>query len=127
MIRAINDIAIVKRDGYNGLIFIKDKKMSFGTILSIGPGRWGDDIQETVRTGKIKQKFLYTSPELKSGTRVYFDESLGKDFDYDGQTYVMIRESHIAGILEDEQPKDRHNDYPPLNQPHELRLTAGQE
>lgn len=110
MIRAINDIVIVKRDGYNGLIYIKDKKMSFGTILSVGPGRWGDDIQETIRTGKIKQKFLYTSPELKEGVRVYFDESLGKDFEYDGKIYVMIKESHIAGILEEEEKTNSFKD-----------------
>ncbi len=109
MIRAINDIVIVQRDGYQGLIYVKDQKMSFGTILSVGPGRWGDDINETKRTGKIKQKFLYTSPDLKEGTRIYFDESLGKDFTYEGKTYLMIKESHIAGIIEDDQTIDIQN------------------
>ncbi len=106
MIRAINDIVIVLRDGYQGLIYVKDQKMSFGTILSVGPGRLGDDIHETKRTGKAVQKFLYTSPDLKEGVRVYFDESLGKDFTYEGKTYLMIKESHIAGIIEDESVSD---------------------
>jgi co-chaperonin GroES (HSP10) len=101
MLKAINDIVIVKRDGYNGKLIVKDQKMSYGSIISVGPGRWMDDINQTVKTGKIKQRFYPTSPDLVEGVHVYFDPQLGKDFEYEGEKYLMIKESHIAAIIDE--------------------------
>ena len=100
MIKAINDVVMIERDKYEGLIITNDK-MCHGTVLSVGPGRWKANVRDIKPGGKVEEKWYPTS--LKSGQRVCFSLDKGEEHEIEGKKIVVMREDDIAGILEGEE------------------------
>ena len=97
MIKAINDVVMIERDKYEGLIIANDK-MCHGTVLSVGPGRWKANVRDIQPGGKVEEKWYPTS--LKVGQRVCFSLDKGEEHVIEGKKIVVMREDDIAGILE---------------------------
>lgn len=101
MIKAINDIVIIERDGYKGLLIAPKEKMCHGTVLSVGPGAWSANVWDIDPiTRSVAEKWRPTS--LKQGQRVCFSLDKGEEHIIEGKHVVVMRESHIAGIIENE-------------------------
>lgn len=102
MIQAINDVVIIERDGYQGLLIAPHEKMCHGTVLSVGPGAWSASVWDIDPiTRSVQEKWRPTS--LKPGQRVCFSLDKGEEHLIEGKHVVVMRESHIAGVLEDEE------------------------
>lgn len=100
MIRAINDVVIIERDGYNGMIIAPKEKMCHGTVISVGPGAWSASVWDIDPiTRSVKEKWRPTS--LKPGQRVCFSLDKGEEHVIEGKNVVVMRESHIAGVLDE--------------------------
>ena len=97
MIKAINDVVIIERDKYEGII-IAEQKMCHGTVLSVGPGRWKANVRDIQPGGKVEEKWYATS--LKPNQRVCFSIEKGEEHEIKGKKVVVMREDDIAGILE---------------------------
>jgi chaperonin GroES len=62
------------------------EKPVVGEVVAAGPGRKGDD-------GKI------VSPELKVGDKVLYGKYSGTEVTFDGQEYLIMRESDIFAVV----------------------------
>lgn len=101
MIRAINDVVIIERDMYQGLIVAPTEKMTHGTVLSVGPGAWFASVHDIDPvTGLVNEKWWPTS--IKAGDRVCFSLEKGEEHIIEGKHVVVMRESHIACVIDDE-------------------------
>ena len=92
-IRPLHDRVIVKRLEEErksaGGIVIPDtaaEKPSQGEVVSVGPGKTGDD-------GKV------IAMGVKKGDRVLFGKYSGQEFKMDGQDLLHMREDDIIGIV----------------------------
>lgn len=99
MIKAINDIVIIERDAYEGMI-VTEQQMAHGVVISVGPGRWKANIKDIV-DGQIKEKWEATS--LKQGQRVCFSLDKGEAHEIEGKKVVIMREDDIACVIEGEK------------------------
>jgi chaperonin GroES len=93
-IRPMNDRILVVRIEEEkktaGGIIIPDtakEKPQEGKVVSVGPGKMGDD-------GKR------IPMELKKGDRVLFAKYAGSEIKIDGVEHIFMREEDILGILE---------------------------
>jgi co-chaperonin GroES (HSP10) len=99
MIKAINDVVIIERDTYQGKIIAPGEKMCHGTVISVGPGAWYASVHDIDHTtGKVEEKWRPTS--LKVGERVCFSIDKGEEHVIEGRPCIVMRESHVAGVLE---------------------------
>jgi co-chaperonin GroES (HSP10) len=101
MIKAINDVVIIERDTYQGKIIAPTEKMCHGTVISVGPGAWSASIHDIDPiTGQVEEKWRPTS--VKVGERVCFSLDKGEEHVIEGRHVVVMRDSHIACVIEDE-------------------------
>lgn len=72
---------IVKPDIEKHKLFalLRDKQTGTGVVTYVGP-----DVEE-----------------LKIGNRVLFGDSIGYDFKWDDQNYLIMRESHVLGVFDE--------------------------
>jgi co-chaperonin GroES (HSP10) len=77
---AMQNCLIIERDVEKHELFIipPGDKMETGVVVSAGP----------------------TCTELKVGDHVYF--GVGQEFKHNGKDYVVIREPHVLGVLEND-------------------------
>jgi chaperonin GroES len=93
-IKPLNDRVLVLRvqekQKTSGGIIIPDtakEKPQEGKVVSLGPGKVGDD-------GKR------TALDIKVGDRVLFGKYAGTEIKVDGVEHVFMREDDILGVLE---------------------------
>lgn len=93
-IRPMNDrILVLRTEGEkktSGGIIIPDtakEKPQEGKVVSVGPGKMGDD-------GKRMPL------DVKKGDRVLFSKYAGTEIKMDGVEHVFMREDDILGVLE---------------------------
>jgi len=93
-IKPMNDRVLVLRvqeeQKTSGGIIIPDtakEKPQEGRVVSVGPGKVGDD-------GKR------TALDIKAGDRVLFGKYAGMEIKIDGVEHVFMREDDILGVLE---------------------------
>jgi len=93
-IRPMNDRVLVLRvqeeKKTSGGIIIPDtakEKPQEGKVVSVGPGKVGDD-------GKR------TALDIKAGDRVLFGKYAGTEIKIDGVEHVFMREDDILGVLD---------------------------
>ena len=93
-IKPMNDRVLVLRleeeQKTAGGIIIPDtakEKPQQGKVVSVGPGKMGDD-------GKR------TALDVKAGDRVLFGKYAGTEIKIDGVEHVFMREDDILGVLE---------------------------
>lgn len=93
-IRPLNDRVLVKRleeeEMTKGGIIIPDsakEKPAEGEVVAVGPGRLND-------------KGARVPVELKAGNRVLFSKYGGTDVKLDGESYLIMREDDILGVIE---------------------------
>jgi len=93
-IKPVNDRVLVLRvaevQKTAGGIIIPDtakEKPQEGKVVSVGPGKPGDD-------GKR------TALEVKAGDRILFGKYAGTEIKIDGVEHVFMREDDILGVLE---------------------------
>ncbi len=93
-IKPMNDRVLVLRvqeeQKTTGGIIIPDtakEKPQEGKVVSVGPGKIGDD-------GKR------TAMDIKTGDRVLFGKYAGMEIKIDGVEHVFMREDDIFGVLE---------------------------
>ncbi len=92
-IRPLNDRILVKRleeeTQTAGGIIIPDsaqEKPAEGEIVAVGPGKMTDGGQRTAM-------------DVKEGDRVLFSKYGGTDVKFDGQSYLIMREDDILGVI----------------------------
>ena len=93
-IKPMNDRVLVLRvqeeQKTAGGIIIPDtakEKPQEGKVVSVGPGKMGDDGKRSV-------------PDVKAGDRVLFGKYAGTEIKIDGVEHVFMREDDILGVLE---------------------------
>ena len=93
-IKPMNDRVLVLRvkeeQKTAGGIIIPDtakEKPQEGKVVSVGPGKMGDDGKHSV-------------PDVKVGDRVLFGKYAGTEIKIDGVEHVFMREDDILGVLE---------------------------
>ena len=92
-IRPLNDRILVKRleeeTQTAGGIIIPDsakEKPAEGEIIAVGPGKMNDAGQRAAM-------------DVKAGDRVLFSKYGGTDVKFDGQSYLIMREDDILGVI----------------------------
>ncbi len=92
-IRPLNDRILVKRleeeTQTAGGIIIPDsaqEKPAEGEIVAVGPGKMNDAGQRAAM-------------DVKAGDRVLFSKYGGTDVKFDGQSYLIMREDDILGVI----------------------------
>ncbi len=80
-LQATQDCLIVRPDMEKHELFImlRQKQTGTGTVISAGP-----DCQE-----------------VKMGSRVLFNDSIGQDLKWQGEDLLVMRESHTLGVFEE--------------------------
>ncbi len=93
-IKPMNDRVLVLRvqeeQKTSGGIFIPDtakEKPQEGKVVSLGPGKLGDDSKRTPM-------------DIKVGDRILFGKYAGTEIKIDGVEHVFMREDDILGVLE---------------------------
>lgn len=101
MFKAINDVVIIERDTYQGKIIAPTEKMCHGVVLSVGPGCYSASIHDIdPHTGEAPE--CWRSTMLKPGDRVCFSLDKGEEHVIEGKHVVVMKESHIAALLTEE-------------------------
>ncbi|SRR5713101_6585687 len=92
--RPLHDRVLIRRveseERTKGGILIPDtakEKPMEGEVVSVGPGARGDD-------GKLQPM------DLKAGDRVLFGKWSGTEVKLDGEELIIMKESDIMGVLE---------------------------
>ena len=91
-IKPLGDRVIVKpieRETMNGGIIIPDtakEKPMEGEVLAVGPG-------------KVADKGVRTEMDVKVGDRVLYGKYSGTEVKLDNETYLIIHQDEILGIL----------------------------
>ena len=92
-IRPLNDRILVKRleeeTQTAGGIIIPDsaqEKPAEGEVVAVGPGKMNDAGQRAAM-------------DVKEGDRVLFSKYGGTDVKFDGQSYLIMREDDILGVI----------------------------
>ncbi|MBF0371349.1 MAG: co-chaperone GroES [Magnetococcales bacterium] len=93
-IRPLHDRILVKRvedeQKSAGGIIIPDtakEKPIQGEVIAVGKGAVGDD-------GKVRKL------DVKAGDRILFTKYGGTEVKFDGEEYLMMRETDVMGVLE---------------------------
>ena len=99
--RPLHDRVVVKRidaeDKSAGGIIIPDtakEKPSQGEVIAVGPGGQDDN-------GKL------IAIDLKAGDRVLFGKWSGTEVKIDGQELLIMKESDIMGVLEEQAARKK--------------------
>lgn len=79
-LHALQDCLIVEPEVEKHALFelLRAKQTGFGTVLAIGP----------------------RTQEVKVGDKICFGEFVGQEFTFDKQDYLVMREEHILGVVE---------------------------
>lgn len=79
-LQALQDCLIVKPEIEKHALFelLRAKQTGYGIVLAVGP-----DAKET-----------------KVGDKVLFGEFVGQEFKHDNTEYLVMREDHVLGVLE---------------------------
>jgi co-chaperonin GroES (HSP10) len=79
MLTALQDCLLVQPEIEKHALFelLRAKQTGFGTVLAVGP----DAI------------------DIKIGDKVCFGDSIGQEFRFDGTEYLVMRESHVLGVM----------------------------
>ena len=93
-LRPLDDRVAVRRDDAqdktDGGIFLPDnarEKVNRGTVMAIGEGRLNDDGTRA-------------TPQVRIGDRVLFSQYAGDELEIDGESWLLIRETEILGVIE---------------------------
>jgi chaperonin GroES len=70
----------------SGLIVAKRELPNYGTVVSVGPGRYADN-------GKL------IAIDVEPGDTVYFEHSAAYGLEIEGARYVSVRRDGILGIV----------------------------
>ena len=94
-LKPLNDRVLVERieesEQKQGKIIIPDtakEKPQQGKVISVGPGKLGDDNKRV-------------APNVKKGDKILFGKYSGTDVKIDGTEYIIMREDDIFGVIED--------------------------
>ncbi len=92
-LRPLEDRVIIKpseaKEKTSGGIFLPDtakEKPQIGKVIAIGPGK-------TLDNGKLCEM------SVKKNDEVIYGKYIGNEIEFDGEKYVIIRESDILGIV----------------------------
>lgn len=103
-IKPLNDWVILEagesEEKTAGGIIIPDsakKKPEWGTVIAAGPGAYKSEKGK----GKEKEK-KFVPTEVKAGDRVLYERYGGREFELNGEKVLMVRESDILGVFEQE-------------------------
>ena len=79
-LQALQDCLIVEPEieKHALLQLLRAKQTGFGTVLSVGAA----------------------AKEVKVGDRICFGEFVGQEFSFDKHDYLVMREDHILGVVE---------------------------
>ena len=79
-IRALQDCLIVEPEieKHALLQLLRAKQTGFGTVLAAGPA----------------------AKDVKVGDKICFGEFVGQEFSFDKHDYLVMREDHILGVVE---------------------------
>jgi chaperonin GroES len=104
-LKPLQDWAVIQKEEPEertaGGIIIPDAakdKPTRGVVLAIGPGRFKDDDERKSGHGKKEKKFIPTT--LRAGQRILYGKYSAREFDVDGETFTLVREEDVLGILE---------------------------
>jgi chaperonin GroES len=93
-LKPLDDRIIIKQSDAQektaGGIILPDtakEKPQIGTVLAVGPGRLLDDGSRGKMSVKVKDEVIYA-------------KYIGSDIEYDGQKYIIIKETDVLGIVE---------------------------
>ena len=93
-LRPLDDRVAVRRDDAqdktDGGILLPDnarEKVNRGTVMAIGKGRLIDDGTRA-------------TPQVEPGDRVLFSQYAGEELTIDDESWLLIRESEILGVVE---------------------------
>ena len=79
----------------------KDKPTE-GIILAIGPGKFETEKgQEKEKKKEKEKKFIPTV--LKPGQRIIYGKYSAREFEFDRETVVLVREEDVLGTVEETQ------------------------
>lgn len=79
-LQALQDCLIVEPEVEKHALFelLRAKQTGFGTVLAIGP----------------------RTQDVKVGDKICFGEFVGQEFTFDKHDYLVMREEHILGVVE---------------------------
>ena len=79
-IQALQDCIIVKPDleKHELLVLLRQKQTGTGVVMLVGPD----------------------ALDIKVGDRVLFGDSIGQDFRWGGDDLLVMRESHVLGVID---------------------------
>jgi chaperonin GroES len=93
-LRPLDDRVVIKQseaeEKTTGGIILPDaakEKPQIGKVVAIGPGKLLDSNKRSKMSVKKNDKVIYS-------------KYMGNDIEIDGQTYVILKESDILGIIE---------------------------
>jgi len=93
-LRPLDDRIVIKQSEAEektaGGIILPDtakEKPQVGKVIAVGPGKLLDDGKRAKMT-------------VKKNDEVIYPKYIGNDVEIDGQTYVILRESDLLGIIE---------------------------
>ncbi|MHC4531417.1 MAG: co-chaperone GroES [Planctomycetota bacterium] len=93
-LRPLEDRVIIKQleaeEKTSGGIILPDaakEKPQIGKVVAVGPGK----VLDNGKRGKMS---------VKSKDEVIYSKYMGNDVEIDGETYVILKESDILGIVE---------------------------
>lgn len=64
----------------------KEKPIT-GDVVAVGPGKLNDDGSRS-------------EPAVKAGDRVLYGKYAGTEIEHEGETYMILRESELLGVIE---------------------------
>lgn len=93
--KPLNDRILIKRDASEdktegGLVIPENAKLKSrrGTIIAVGPGPF------------LKDSDKRRAMVLEPGMRICWRGYSGEEVDIDDETYIMLREDEVEGIIE---------------------------
>ncbi|TMT00646.1 co-chaperone GroES [Apilactobacillus kunkeei] len=94
MLKPLGDRVIIeaqeaKEETVGGIVLANNakEKPQTGKVVAVGNGRVLDNGQTV-------------APEVKKGDEVVYDKYAGTSVDYDGQKYLVLKESDILAVVE---------------------------
>lgn len=77
-------------------------KPTEGIVLAIGPGKYETEKGEEKKKEKEKKK-KFIATVLRPGQRIIYGKYSAREFEFDGETIVLVREEDVLGTVEDFQ------------------------
>ena len=106
-LKPLQDWALIQRiepdEMTTGGIIIPDSakdKPTEGIVLAIGPGKFETEKSEKKEKEK-KKKFIPTV--LKPGQRIIYGKYSAREFEFDREMIVLVREEDVLGTVEETQ------------------------